>query len=1003
MEAEKRMGEDCEWYTREEFEDFYGDKVAAREEWERSPPRGHEWVAIFHCASTTEQECIDRKLLGGPMGMRKGLDRPDRRIREGTALLLFNFKTHHVHAPYRAAGSPGNNLVKEAWGGRFPWQVRTVGTATRWPVPRHGLVQLLKKNGSWISSHTLPAEWFPRRGAPSSAQPKPLLPSRGVQPSATFTVAVGKNTTPPPADDVATNTGSDVFSDSLSSEAAPATPLAPEVQDELSFLTTLQRQAVRQLTEITGLTTEHALRICKAADFDANRAANFAFAEPSSPSSVAITTAPAPQRGPSYGDTNPFDVVPDDLAIAAPATIAVAATWQQQELVDGQGAQTEAEHHSCNDCGQTGEGGIDREDGHWYCCECWAAMDPAATVEEEPPQIVYMKLSQSAPVCEAERRLLEVLDAFGIRYQEHTMTEDKAGQYVIRDEIEAAKTKAPHVCILSNKSALGRSSSSKMGIICNGEWNEQYAWDKGIQKLIQLSNKKATASPEDCPEVAKKRHYVVRKVIAKLQRMLLHGPDAFTVSKGGIQGREGSGKAGWSHGTRGKGARQTTHSFEAAGNGGGTFAALRGLGDDDEWSDSSDEASSVAAGDSCSASGGADPALGGGSSVCMLAWGRGTPQSLETEARKSAAKLMSTYVFRDLAEDNLSSDEARGNGCAEAWHRAGERHDPMLPCNESAWPNVRIAFSQLLERWWGVERDDPIVQASMEQLLKWCRDACHELEEQASGHHNANLLHPDWQDDESGVELTRGDDGKVWLRHGSLQKEIDSHRLDFMHSLLLEHSPDHAAQANTRVYNCLLRYETLSEFDQGTQGSLPERVFDVLRQEFGVEHECFASPVNVTARSFNSVFPDVDRFFGSRGSFFDFWPDTGSYEANPPFDGGSVAAMFQHINAILTSAEERARQDRGDGVALPLLFITTTPFVPSESLCKPEDRFVLEQITLTAYDHAYTLGMRHRKSGEWRCTNDTVVCFVGNQAAAKAWPITKQKLQLLRQAWAPNA
>eukprot|EP01043_Picozoa_sp_COSAG02_P100592 COSAG02_NODE_36669_length_452_cov_0.623229_1_plen_150_part_11 len=150
----------------------------------------------------------------------------------------------------------------------------------------------------------------------------------------------------------------------------------------------------------------------------------------------------------------------------------------------------------------------------------------------------------------------------------------------------------------------------------------------------------------------------------------------------------------------------------------------------------------------------------------------------------------------------------------------------------------------------------------MEQLLKWCREACHKLEEQASGHHNVNLLHPDWQDDESGVELTRGDDGKVWLRHGRVQKEIDSHRLDFMHSLLLEHSPDHAAQANTRVYNCLLRYETLSEFDQGTQGSLPERVFDVLRQEFGVEHECFASPVNVTARSFNSVFPDVDRFFG---------------------------------------------------------------------------------------------------------------------------------------------
>ena len=860
MDTAVKLGEDGEWYSWEEFEDFYG--AAAAAEWERSPPRGHEWVAIFHCAKSTEQECIDRRLLGGPTNMRKALATPGRSICEGTALLLFNFQTREVHAPFRAAGPPGN-LEAQAWGGRFPWQVRTVGNATRWPARAGGvrLAAMLKKNGTWISSHLLPAEWFPRAGAPTAELP---------------------------ADDVATE--SDVFSDSLS---PPPTELAPEVQEELSRLTTSQRQAVRQLMDMGDLTTESALRVCTAADFDVNRAANFVF--PESPPAP-LSPAPAPHTGVSYGDVNPFGPAPDEPTTTAQAitwqqqqqqfvTTAQAITWQQQQQFVGE------VEECCRDCGRAGGGATDGGDGHWYCSACWAAMEQAPTRQTE-----------------------------------------------------------------------------------------------------QLGKKTATARPEDCPEVAKLRDYLVHKVIiTNFQRMLLDGPEAAAASMSGARGSVGtnSGKGRSTSGCpkSGKAAHQTTASS------GGAFAALTALSDDEESPDSGGEASPAVN------ALGAASTVGGKKSSCMLSRGSGTPH----EALKSAAKLMSSYFFRDLAEDNVDSDAVtRRNVSAEAWRRAGDRHDPMIPCNESAWPNVRIAFGLLLERWWGVERHDPIVQASMERLLKWCREACHRLEEQASGRHNPNLLHPDWQDDESGVEMVRGDDDMVRLRHGRVEVKLDSHRLDVLHSLLCQHSPDHVAQINTRVYNSTLRYETLAKFDQGTQGSLPQRVFDILEQEFQVDHECFASPLNATLRSFNSVFPDVDRFFGSKGSFFDFWPDSGSYEANPPFDEGSVAATFSHVNAILRAAEEKARQQE-DGSALPLLFITATPFVPSDPLCKPEDRFVLDQMTLNANEHAYTLGMRHRKSDEWVSSNDTIVCFVGNQAAAQAWPVTRRKLQLLRQAWAPNA
>ena len=71
-------------------------------------------------------------------------------------------------------------------------------------------------------------------------------------------------------------------------------------------------------------------------------------------------------------------------------------------------------------------------------------------------------------------------------------------------------------------------------------------------------------------------------------------------------------------------------------------------------------------------------------------------------------------------------------------------------------------------------------------------------------------------------------------------------------------------QFNTRVYDVLLRYETLAQFDQGTQGTLPGPAFECLRDDWGVGHECFASPLNgpgpLTPGYAPSAFPAADRF-----------------------------------------------------------------------------------------------------------------------------------------------
>ena len=55
-------------------------------------------------------------------------------------------------------------------------------------------------------------------------------------------------------------------------------------------------------------------------------------------------------------------------------------------------------------------------------------------------------------------------------------------------------------------------------------------------------------------------------------------------------------------------------------------------------------------------------------------------------------------------------------------------------------------------------------------------------------------------------------------------------------------------------------------------------------EKFNIAHECFASPLNVslTSSSFNSLFYDVDKHFGSQGSFFTSAPLTGACTINRP-------------------------------------------------------------------------------------------------------------------------
>lgn len=152
------------------------------------------------------------------------------------------------------------------------------------------------------------------------------------------------------------------------------------------------------------------------------------------------------------------------------------------------------------------------------------------------------------------------------------------------------------------------------------------------------------------------------------------------------------------------------------------------------------------------------------------------------------------------------------------------------------------------------------------------------------------------------LSIDAGPSLRIHCSHLDKLKRFYQHKTPFVEKLFLE-----------RVFCMLQRYETLSGGSSGYQGALPDHVFVEMQRSFGIACECFASPLNCFFPSFCSAFTDVDAPFGSHGSFFHFYPTTGSFESNPPFVDLIMTRNVEHIHHLLAAS------------AKPLSFLIVVP------------------------------------------------------------------------------
>lgn len=249
-----------------------------------------------------------------------------------------------------------------------------------------------------------------------------------------------------------------------------------------------------------------------------------------------------------------------------------------------------------------------------------------------------------------------------------------------------------------------------------------------------------------------------------------------------------------------------------------------------------------------------------------------------------------------------------------------------------------------------------------------------------------------------------------------------------------------------RVFLLLLRYSSLAggtDRGGGFQGAINEEAFDVLRRHLDCRMECFASPLNCMYARYCSAFQDTDACFGSLGTFFNFRPRQGTYEANPPFSPCVIARMVDHMEDLLEATAlplgfvvvipawqdgkgERTREDEEKGVTREAeeerpesTRVTASKGAsmsrePSKRGAKAiykasaaswsrlrESSFCALHVLLQAQDHGYIEGGQHKTPTRFKTSFfDTSVFFLQNAAAKRKWPASERMAEELKQACA---
>jgi len=95
------------------------------------------------------------------------------------------------------------------------------------------------------------------------------------------------------------------------------------------------------------------------------------------------------------------------------------------------------------------------------------------------------------------------------------------------------------------------------------------------------------------------------------------------------------------------------------------------------------------------------------------------------------------------------------------------------------------------------------------------------------------------------------------------------------------------------IWCLIFRYQILGSNNH--QLSILPHIIKKLYSDYNLNFECFASSINFTCNNYCSIYYDIEKYFGSKGNFFNLDLKEGVYLCNPPFQKEVITLAIEKI------------------------------------------------------------------------------------------------------------
>jgi len=370
---------------------------------------------------------------------------------------------------------------------------------------------------------------------------------------------------------------------------------------------------------------------------------------------------------------------------------------------------------------------------------------------------------------------------------------------------------------------------------------------------------------------------------------------------------------------------------------------------------------------------------------------------LDHVSRQQDPNLKSALVGALLRWITRSNVRRNRNSDSEIiWKNTGNISDPLIPSEAVA------NFSDLILGHLTATGPAHMYEGSAGQFTQMCTAMAFEVS-QASEWHRQQLQGKLWSDQMWAMQPVQRQstygmtEFEISWPHGSVA--ILQTRYDDLVRLYLGLGLP-MTQILGRIFNMVQRYETINYLRTEHQPVLPKSVFNALQTAFGATHECFASPLNHHLDNYCSQFIDTDYYFNSSGSFYDFFPTSGSFVAHPPPVQQDVIQMFLHIIRIL------------QGSSQPLSFFVFAPIFDGFDPVRdtPAASFLMHSTVVQRGKHVLATGIyfrgmsssQHLQEVTFLPNHDSGCYWLQNTAGRQQWPVTDDRVGQVLSALMPS-